>query len=142
VEDDLWHHLCLTSGQSEVLFTGAEENLDMPSTAITQHDLSIGKGQVVGEEILGFARLLMFVVLDNSKRAYTKTWVLHLEMSHVCIQFTIVMAFILGQLLDFVSLVFMDDPGVIPQTRDELDTQSVKETQILFGGVPVVEREI
>ena len=77
----MWHHLCLTSSQSEVLFTGAEENLNMPSTAITQYDFSISKGQVIGEEILGFARLLMFVVLDNSKRAYTKTWVLHLEMS-------------------------------------------------------------
>ena len=138
----MWHHLCLTSNQSEVLFTGAEENLNMPSTAITQHDLSIGKGQIIGEEILGSARLLMFVVLDNSKRAYAKTWVLHLEMSYVCIQFAIVMAFITGQLLDLVSLVFMDDPGVIPQPGDELDTQPVKETQILFGSVPIVECEI
>ena len=72
----MWHHLCLTSSQSEVLFTGAEENLNMPSTAITQYDFSIGKGQIIGEEILGSAMLLMFVVLDNSKRTYTKTWVL------------------------------------------------------------------
>ena len=138
----MWHHLCLTSSQSEVLLTGAEENLNMPSTAITQHDLSIGKGQVIGEEILGSARLLMFVVLDNSKRAYTKTWVLHLEMSHVGIQFTIVMALILGQLLDFLSFIFMDNPGVIPQACDELNTQFAKETQILFGGIPVVKCEI
>jgi hypothetical protein len=59
VKDDLWHHLCLTSSQSEVLFTGAEENLNMPSTAITQHDCSIGKGQVIGEEIFDSARFLI-----------------------------------------------------------------------------------
>ncbi len=141
----MWHHLCLTSSQSEVLFTGAEENLNMPSTAITQYDFSIGKGQIIGEEILGPARLLMFVVLDNSKRTYTKTWVLHLEMSHIGIQFIIVMALILGQLLDFLFLIsirFMDNPGVIPQAREELNTQFVKETQILFGGVSVVKCEI
>ena len=142
MEDDLWHHLCLTSSQSEVLLTGAEENLNMPSTAIAQHDFSIGKGQVIGEEILGFARFLMFVVLDNSKRAYTKTRVLHQEMPHVCIQFAIVMALILGQLLDLLPLVFIDNPSVIPQTCDELNTQFIKETQILLGGVPVVKCEI
>lgn len=138
----MWHHLCLTSSQSEVLLTGTEKYLDMPSTAITQYHFSIGKGQIIGEEILGFARFLMFVVLDNSKRACAKTWVLHLETSHVCIQFAIVMALILGQLLDFVSFVFVDDPGVVPQTCDELDTQFVKETQILFASVPIVECEI
>ena len=52
------------------------------------------------------------------------------------------MAFTFGQLLDFLSLVFMDDPGIIPQTRDELNAQFIKETQILFGGVPVVKCEI
>ena len=66
----MWHHLCLTSGQSEVLFTGAEENLNMPSTAITQYDFSIGKGQIIGEEILGSARLLMFVVLDRFRYGF------------------------------------------------------------------------
>ena len=142
MEDDLWHHLCLTSSQSEVLFTGAEENLNVPSTAITQYDFSVSKGQIIGEEILGFARFLMFVVLDNSKRTYTKTGVFHLEMSHIGIQFIVVMAFILGQLLDLLFLIFMDDPGVIPQTRDELNIQFVKETQVLFGGVPVVKCEI
>ncbi len=66
-------------------------------------------------------------------------------MSHVCIQFTIVMTPILGHLLDFLSLAsirFMDDPCVVSQTRDEFNTQFVKETQILFGGVPVVKCEI
>ncbi len=63
----MWHHLCLTSGQSEVLFTGAEENLNVPPAAITQYDFPIGKGQIVGEEILGSARFRMFVVLDNCK---------------------------------------------------------------------------
>jgi hypothetical protein len=75
--------------------------------------------------------------LRNSKPYFT-----HLEMSHIGIQFTIVMALILGQLLDFLSLAFMDNPCVIPQTRDEPNTQFVKETQILFGGIPVVKCEI
>ncbi len=104
-----------------------------------------GLGQIVGEEILGSAGLLMFVVLDNSKSSCTKTWVLHLEMSHIGIQFTIVTALILSHLLDFLSLVsirFMDNPCVIAQTSDEFNTQFVKETQILFGGVPVVKCQI
>ena len=63
-------------------------------------------------------------------------------MSHIGIQFAIVMALIPGHLLDFLFLVFMDDPCVVPQTRDELDIQFVKETQILFGGVPVIKCEI
>jgi hypothetical protein len=145
MENDLWHHLCLTSGQSEVLFTGAEENLNMPSTAIMQYDFSIGKGQIIGEEILDSARLLMFVVLDNSKRSCAKTWVLHFKLFHICIQFTIVMAPILGHLLDFLFLLsirFMDNPCVISQPGDEFNTQFIKETQILFGGVPVVKRQI
>jgi hypothetical protein len=84
----------------------------------------------------------MFVVLDNSKRAYAKTWVFHLKMSYIRIQFTIVTALILGQLLDFLPSVFMNNPGVVPQPGDELDTQLAKETQILFGGVPVVKCQI
>ncbi len=82
---------------------------------------------------------------DNSKKSYAKTWVLHLEMSHIGIQFTIVTALIPGHLLDFLFLVsirFMDDPCVVPQPGDEFNTQFVKETQILFGGVPVVKCQI
>jgi hypothetical protein len=52
------------------------------------------------------------------------------------------MELILGQLLDFLPFVFMDNPGVVPQPGDKLDTQFAQETQILFGGVPVVKRKI
>jgi S-adenosylmethionine/arginine decarboxylase-like enzyme len=60
-----------------------ERKFNMPSTSITQHDFSVGKGQIIGEEILDSARLLMFVVLDNSKISCAKTRILHMEMSHI-----------------------------------------------------------
>ena len=126
--DDLWHHLRLTSSQSEMLLAGSEENLNMPSAAITQYEFCVSEGQIIGEEILGLARFFMFVVLDNSKMTCAKTWVLHLELSHIGFQFAVVMAIILDQLLYLLPLTFMDDPCVVPKARDELDTQLVKET--------------
>ena len=84
----------------------------------------------------------MFVVLDNSKRTYAKTWILHLKPSHISIQLGIVMAFTLGQLMNFLLCISVDDPCVIPQTCDKLDIQFVKESEILLGRIPVVKCQI
>ena len=84
----------------------------------------------------------MFVVLDNSKRTNAKAWIFHLKLSHISIQLGIMMVFTPGQPVYFLSFIVMDNPGVVAQTCDKLDTQSVKESQILLRCIPVVKSEI
>lgn len=135
----------LVVSEAEMLFDVSKENLDDPAVFIPQDDVTRGKPRGTGQEVFDTARLLVDLVFENDKGHRAELTQPYLRNSGLCLSqdFESTRTRLLEEpasnRASLKAFILEEKPMILFESSDEGNMEGLKEGEVFFGGIPVVE---